>query len=331
MAIISKEYLLKQHFIGFPKEDDFCIQEKELPPLADEEYLMETLYLSLDPYMRPYSQRMMKPGDRMIGEGVGRVILSKNKEHPVGTFVVGPCGWTTHHIPRKEQVQMFRKIPEMDHLSYALGVLGMPGITAYFGLLDICDPKPGESVFVDAAAGAVGSLVGQIAKLTGCYVVGCAGSEEKLNFLKEIGFDAAFNYKTSNIDEEHRKLFPKGIDCFFDNVGGEMFDTTMTHMKRYGRISLCGGISQYNMRSDSLPKGPYVHNEAIPKELKIQGFLAPSFYGKAAVAINALRQWITEGKIKVREHVVEGFDNMPKGFLSLFDGENIGKMVVKVK
>jgi len=328
MAITSRSYLLKKHFVGFPKEDDFCIEEKQMPLLADGEYLMESLYLSLDPYMRPYSASM-KLGDRMIGEGVGRIIQSKNTDYPVGTLVVGPCGWTTHHIPTKETMKMFRKVPDMSHESYALGALGMPGLTAYFGFLNICEPKPGETVFVNAAAGAVGSLVGQIAKIKGCYVVGCAGSDAKVNFLKEIGFDAAFNYKTSKLDEKHKELFPNGIDCFFENVGGEMFDTTLTHMKKYGRVAVCGGISMYNHETPA--KGPYIHMQVIPKELKIQGLHANSFFAKYAEAINAISQWIAEGKIKAQEHVVEGFDNMSKGFMSLFAGENTGKMVVKVK
>jgi len=338
----SKHYTLKKHFVGLPQEDDFGHVEEAITPLADGEFLARALYLSVDPYMRPYS-RNMKEGSKMIGGGVGRVVDSKNEEFPKGCLVVGPFGWSTHVVSNQGIIKMFRKIPEIENPSLALGGLGLTGMTAYFGLLNICEPKAGETVFVNAAAGATGSVVGQIAKIKGCRVVGCAGSDAKVEYLKEIGFDGAFNYKTADLEKELKNLCPKGIDCFFDNVGGKMYDTVLKQMNRHGRISLCGCISLYNENTDGFgnTKGentvhpnslsPYVHFEAIPKELKIQGFIVTSYYDKGFMdAFTELSQWIKEGKIDAREHVVEGFESMPKAFISLFHGENIGKIVVKV-
>lgn len=334
----AKYYTLKKHFVGLPTEDDFEMHEETLPPLADGEFLVECLYLSVDPYMRPYS-RSLKEGSRMVGTGVGRIKESKAADYPAGALVVGPFGWATHVIPSQTMMQskMFKVMPEIEQTSYAIGALGLTGMTAYFGFLDICTPKNGETVFVNAAAGATGAVVGQIAKIKGCRVVGCAGSDTKVEYLKEIGFDGAFNYKTVNLDEKLTELCPKGIDCFFDNVGGSMYDTAVKHMNRYGRISLCGCISMYNENPDTeessaLGKGmgPYIHLAAIPKELKIQGFMTPSFTSRFMEAFGALNGWINEGKIQVREHVVDGFGAMPRAFISLFHGVNIGKVVIKL-
>jgi len=337
MAVKSKTFNLKKHFVGLPREEDFEVVEKTLPPIADGEFLIESLYLSVDPYMRPYS-RSMKEGTKMIGSGVGKVIESKSEEYPKDTIVTGPFGWTTHLVPDAQLVKsnMFRKVPpQLQNISYALGAVGLTGMTAYFGLLDVCQPKSGETVFVNSAAGATGSVVGQIAKIKGCRVVGCAGSDAKVEYLKEIGFDGAFNYKTQDLEKELSTLCPKGIDCFFDNVGGKMFDTTMKHMNRHGRIALCGCISSYNDQPEDKQSlgggtGPYVHLLAIPKELKIQGFIVTSFYAKINEAITDLSGWIQEGKLNVHEHVLEGFETMPRAFMSLFQGENIGKVVVKM-
>jgi len=271
----------------------------------------------------------------MIGVGVGKVIESKNVEFPVETVVVGSFGWRTHIIVTEAMTnsssQNFRKVPSGISMSKTLGILGLTGLTAYFGFLDICQPKAGETVFVNTAAGAVGNVVGQIAKLKGCHVVGCAGTEAKLEYLRELGFDDVFNYKTADLDKTLKELCPKGIDCFFDNVGGKMFDITLGHMNKYGRISLCGAISTYNSTDPANEKTQNIHMVAISKELKIQGFLAPSFYGRYEEGVGALVQWMKEGMVKDREHVVEGFDNMPKAFIGLFSGDNIGKTVVKIQ
>ncbi|XP_057306311.1 prostaglandin reductase 1-like [Hydractinia symbiolongicarpus] len=331
MAKAGKTFMFKKHFVGLPKEDDFDLVDTTLRELEDGEFLFESQFLSVDPYMRLFTSQL-PTGIPMIGSGVGKVTESKNENYPVNSIVVGPCGWTTHFIVTKELVKSkeFLVIPSDMQMSHSLGTLGMPGMTAYFGLLDICNPKEGETVFVNAAAGAVGNVVGQIAKIKGCRVVGCAGSDEKLKYLKEIGFDAVFNYKNADFEKTFSELCPKGIDCFFENVGGAMFDAAMNHMNKYGRIAVIGGISGYNSVHEP-PKGPYIHLPTIMKELKIQGFMAGSYTDRNPEGFKQLNSWINEGKLKVREKVIEGFENMPKALISLFHGEHIGKVVVSVK
>ncbi|ERE84700.1 prostaglandin reductase 1-like protein [Cricetulus griseus] len=243
----AKSWTLKKHFEGFPTDSNFELKTTELPPLNNGEVLLEALFISVDPYMRIASKRL-KEGDRMMGEQVARVVESKNPAFPAGTIVVALSGWTSHSISdgnglRKLPAEWPDKLP----LSLALGTVGMPGLTAYFGLLDICGVKGGETVMVNAAAGAVGSVVGQIAKLKGCKVVGAAGSDEKVAYLKKLGFDVAFNYKTvKSLEEALRMASPDGYDCYFDNVGGEFSNTVISQMKTFGRIAICGAISQYN-------------------------------------------------------------------------------------
>jgi len=326
----AKVFYLKNKYDGLPKEEDFEIREEVLPAIKDGEFLIENLYNSVDPYMRGHSD-LGKAGQAMSGAAVGKVTESKNSAYPVGSFVVGGFGWRTYAIGNERMTKgpMFRKYNSKLSPSYALGILGLTGFTGYFGLLEICNPQPGETVFVNAAAGATGSTVGQIAKIKDCRVVGCAGSDDKVKYLKELGFDGAFNYKTADMAASLKELCPKGIDCFFDNVGGTMFDTVMTQMNRLGRISLCGSISAYNNKNKGALKGPYVHMFAIERELKLQGFMAPTFGPKFPIAEKEISGWIDEGKIKASEHVVEGFENMPKAFISLFSGSNIGKIVIK--
>ncbi|NWY29494.1 PTGR1 reductase, partial [Pheucticus melanocephalus] len=254
--VIAKAWALKKHFDGFPKTSDFDLKKIELPNLKDggeQKLLLESVFLSVDPYMRPYSRRDMKEGDIMIGTQVARVVESKNPAFTVGAFVVAGRGWRTHFISDGKDLQLLpSNWPESLPKSLALGTVGMPGLTAYFGLLEVCKMKPGETVLVNAAAGAVGSVVGQLAKIGGCKVVGCAGSDDKVAYLKQIGFDEAFNYKTvKSLDEALRKASPDGYDCFFDNVGGEFASVAISQMKKYGRIAVCGAISQYN---DSVPQ-----------------------------------------------------------------------------
>ncbi|XP_065669858.1 prostaglandin reductase 1 isoform X3 [Hydra vulgaris] len=329
---LTKTWYYKSAFDGLPKEDDFEMKVSDLPTIADEEFLCENLYLSVDPYMRYFASHMT-PGQIMIGAGVSRVIESKNEKYPVGTLLTAACGWTTHFVPKEIDMQhpVFKVIPiDLEEPSLALGVLGSTGLTAYHGLLDICAPKSGETVFVNTAAGAVGSIVGQLAKLKGCHVVGCTSSDDKVAYLKEIGFDGAFNYKTENMKEKLKELCPKGIDCFFDNVGGSQFDIALSEMNRHGRVALCGSISLYNEKEMFQVKGPYVHLFAIHNELKIQGFMVLTLYKDRFVeAFKEMHGYLTEGKISARDHVVKGFESMPKALIGLFHSVNIGKVVVK--
>ncbi|NWI24234.1 PTGR1 reductase, partial [Sula dactylatra] len=247
--VTAKVWILKKHFEGFPKTSNFELKKIELPNLKDGELLLESVFLCVDTYMRPYSRRDMKEGDIMIGTQVARIVESKNPAFTVETFVVARSGWRTHFISDGKDLQLLPSSwPESLPRSLALGTVGMPGLTAYFGLLEVCKMKPGETVLVNAAAGAVGSVVGQLAKIGGCKVVGCVGSEEKVAYLKKIGFDEVFNYKTvTSLEEALRKASPDGYDCFFDNVGGDFTSTAISQMKKYGRIALCGAISRHNV------------------------------------------------------------------------------------
>uniref|UniRef100_A0A8B9WJE4 Prostaglandin reductase 1 n=1 Tax=Bos mutus grunniens TaxID=30521 RepID=A0A8B9WJE4_BOSMU len=306
----AKSWTLKKHFVGYPTNSDFELKTVELPPLKDGEVLLEALYLTVDPYMR--------------------VVESKNSAFPTGTIVLAPSGWTTHSISNGEKLEkVLAEWPDTLPLSLALGTVGMPGLTAYFGLLDICGVKGGETVLVSAAAGAVGSIVGQIAKLKGCKVVGTAGSDEKVAWLKKHGFDVALNYKTvKSLEEALKVAAPEGYDCYFDNVGGEFSNVAITQMKKFGRIAICGAISVYN-RTSPLPPGPSPEI-IILKELHLQGFIVYRWQGEVRQkALRDLLKWVSEGKIQYHEHVTEGFENMPAAFIGLLKGENLGKAIVK--
>ncbi|XP_053321828.1 prostaglandin reductase 1-like [Spea bombifrons] len=328
--VVAKSWTMARHFEAIPKPDEFKLIEKELPPLKDGEVLLESEFLSVDPYMRPYSRQFLKEGDVMMGSQVARVVESKNPNIAVGTYYVANSGWTTHFISDGQGIHALPPTwPESLPRSLALGVLGMPGYTAYFGLLDICNPKEGEVVLVNCAAGAVGSLVGQIAKIKGCKAVGSAGSDDKVAYLKEIGFDEAFNYKTvSSLAEALKQASPEGYDCYFENVGGKYADAALPQMKTFGRVSVCGSISMYN--DSVLQTGPYIQPYLLFKQLRMEGFIVTRWEDRYPEAQKHLLEWVLEGKLKYREHVINGFENMPLGFIGLFKGDNIGKAIIKV-
>ncbi|XP_040273189.1 prostaglandin reductase 1-like [Bufo bufo] len=328
--VVSKSWTLVRHFEGAPKLEDFKLIEKELPPIKDGEVLLESEFWSVDPYMRAYS-KSLKEGDVLMGSQVARVIESKNPAFAVGDYYVARSGWTTHFISDGEELRALPSSwPESLPRSLALGAVGMPGVTAYIGLHLICNPKPGEVFLVNSAAGAVGTIVGQIAKIKGCKVVGSAGSDEKVEYLKEIGFDAAFNYKTvSSLDEALKKASPEGYDCYFEQVGGKFGDAALQQMKDFGRIAVCGCISMYN---DSIPQtGPYVHPLILFKQLRMEGFLIFHYENKPIYeeAQKKLLEWILEGKVKYHEHITNGFENMSAGFIGMLNGENTGKAIIK--
>ncbi|XP_022534204.2 prostaglandin reductase 1 [Astyanax mexicanus] len=326
----AKTWNLKQHFEGFPKNSDFELRQIQLPEPQNGEVLLEAVFLSVDPYMRPYSRVQMKPGDVMIGAQVAKVIQSKNPAFPVGCHVVGQCGWRTHTISDGTGLtRIIAAWPQDVPLSLALGGLGMPGLTALYGLEEVLTIKPGETVLVNAAAGAVGTVVGQIAKLKGCKVVGSVGSDAKVSYLKELGFDHVFNYKTvSSLEEALKKASPDGYDCYFENVGGDFFSAALPQMKMFGRIAVCGGISQYN---DKEPQtGPYPHMSMIFKQLKMEGFLVRRWENKNEESLIRMLTWVKQGKLKCKEHVTTGFENMPAAFMGMLQGDNTGKAVIKV-
>jgi NADPH-dependent curcumin reductase CurA len=277
---------------------------------------------------RPSYAAPVRLGDVMVGSVVGKVIQSHNPKFPMGTIVEGALGWQEYAVTSGEGIR--RIDPTVAPISTALGILGMPGLTAYFGLLDICNPQPGETVLVSGAAGAVGSLVGQIAKIKGCRVNGVAGSDDKIRYLtQELNFDTAFNYKTA--DDYFRKLkevCPSGIDVYFDNVGGSLTDAVFLVMNVHARISVCGQISQYNL--DKPEMGPRLLWKLIEKRAKVQGFLVFDYASRYKEGIKQLTEWYQASKIKYRETITEGIENAPKAFIGMLKGQNIGKQLVKL-
>ncbi|KAL4604992.1 prostaglandin reductase 1 [Arapaima gigas] len=329
-AMQGRTWTLQRHFDGFPKISDFELKLELLPEPQNGEVLLEALFLSVDPYMRPYSRVRMKEGDVMIGGQVARVIQSQNPSFPVGSLVVANCGWRTHTVSDgRTLTPLVAGWPEDVPVSFALGAIGMPGLTALYGLEEVCQLKAGETLLVNAAAGAVGSVVGQIAKIKGSRVVGCAGSNHKVAYLRELGFDEAFNYKTvASLEEALKKASPEGYDCYFENVGGQFSSAVMPLMKPFGRIAVCGSISLYN---DTIPQtGPFIHTHMIFKQLRMEGFLCNRWAHKDKESLQRLLAWVKEGKLKCSEHVTEGFENMPMAFMGMLRGENTGKAIVKV-
>ncbi|XP_043216218.1 prostaglandin reductase 1-like isoform X1 [Amphibalanus amphitrite] len=333
----AEKFTLLRHFDGMPQPSDFQLESEDLPELKEGEFLCEAEFLSVDPYMRPYS-RNLKPPVTMIGSQVARVLESKSDKFPVGCRVVGKLGWRSRTVASEDtpsSVFGLRKLPDLGDLptSYALGSCGMPGNTAYFGFLEICKPKEGETVVVTGAAGAVGSLVGQIAKIKGCRVVGFAGTDDKCAWIRQLGFDVAINYKTcADIDAALKEAAPDGVDCYFDNVGGMLSYQIRKQMNVYGRISVCGCISSYNEKTGEEVKLEVPEKLILFKQLKVEGFLvyrwdADDEWNKG---IEQMASWIREGKIAVQETVTEGFQNMPQAFIGMLNGANTGKAIVKV-
>jgi len=318
-----------------PTEANFKMLATRIPDVNDGEMLVKALYLSVDPYMRGRISGMksyaapVEVGQTMVGGGVAQVIESKNPGFAVGDVVDIYMGWQEYAVSNGRGV---RKLdPNAAPISTALGVLGMTGMTAYFGLLDVCDPKPGETVLVSGAAGAVGSIVGQIAKIKGCKAVGIAGGDDKVEYiLRECGYDSAFNYKTTdNYAAKLKELCPNGIDVYFDNVGGPITDAVFGLLNVHARISICGQISIYN--ATKVEMGPRLLGALIVARAKVQGFLVSDYTAKFGPALAEMAEWVRSGQIKYREDIVEGFDNMPAAFIGLFQGENTGKRLVKVK
>jgi len=294
--------------------------------------LAEAIYLSVDPYMRLYADRIPLQST-MVGTQVARITESKNSKFPVGKYVMGQFGWRTHTVsngePSPTNVPVL-VIPDLEDspLSLAIGVLGPPGNSAYFGFLEILEPKAGETLVVSGAAGAVGSHVGQIAKIKGLTVIGIAGSNEKGKWLTEdLGFDYFINYKTQNIDEKLKEIAPNGVDLYFDNVGGGVTTAVFNNMKHFGRISACGSISGYN---EQAPTVTPIQPAMVHRELKMQGFINIVWKDKWSEAFKQNLEWVKQGKLKYKETVTEGFDNMFNAFTDMLKGGNTGKAIVKV-
>jgi NADPH:quinone reductase len=333
LPAVNRQFVLAARPVGMPKESDFRIVDAPIPALTNGQILVRTLFLSVDPYMRGRMTGIrtyadpVDIGQVMVGGTVGNVLQSLNPQFHAGDIVAGYWGWQEYAISDGRGLQKLdaSRAP----VSTALGVLGIPGMTAYFGFLDICQPKPGETVVISGAAGAVGSLVGQIAKIKGCRAVGVAGSDEKIAWLTgDLGFDGAFNYRTAeDYVAKLKELCPKGIDCYFDNVGGPVTDAVLPVLNVRARISVCGQISQYNSSKPEVGVRPYIY--LLSKQSRAEGFIVSQFADRFPEGIAQMAQWLKEGKLKYREHVVEGFENAPRALIGVLQGDNTGKMLVK--
>jgi leukotriene B4 12-hydroxydehydrogenase/15-oxo-prostaglandin 13-reductase len=332
--MVNRQFVLASRPVGMPKESDLRLVEAPVPALRDGEVLLRALYLSVDPYMRGRMNAAksyapsVEIGELMVGGGVARVVESKNPGYATGDVVNLQMGWQEYAVSNGEGL---RKIdPHLAPVSTALGVLGMPGLTAYFGLLEVCGVNAGETVVVSAAAGAVGSVVGQIARIKGCRAVGIAGGPEKTRYvIEECGFDAALDYKsTTDYAAAIKELCPQGVDVYFDNVGGPITDAVLANLNARSRIAICGQISQAN---DTQPStGPRMWRHLLVARAKVQGFLVFDYAARYGSALEQLAQWVRSGQIKYHEDIVEGFENMPRALIGLFRGENLGKRLVKV-
>lgn len=331
---MNKTILLNKRPAGKPTVDDFKFISESLPITKEGEILLKTLYVSVDPYLRgrmndsksyaaPFE--LNKP---MRSGTIGEVIESKNSHFKKGDFVTGNLEWKELQTSTGRDINIIAAKPS--ELTAHLGVLGMTGLAAYLGLTEIGLPKTGETLVVSGAAGAVGSIVGQIGKLLGCKVIGITGSDEKVKLVKsKFGFDEAINYKTNrDLKDAVNKACPEGVDIYFDNVGGDISDAVLANINKYARLPLCGTIALYN--STMMPVGPRIQPLLLTKSATMRGFIVGDFVEKFPTATQQLTSWLKEGKLKYSETIVEGFENIPKAFLDLFEGKNEGKMIVKI-
>lgn len=318
---------------GTPTDEDFAFVEKDIPSLQEDELLLKTLYLSVDPYMRgrmrdvksyvaPYNLN-----EPINGGVLAEVIESKSDRFKKGDIATGTLNWSEYNIVKANAVQ--KVDPSVAPITTRLSVLGMTGLTAYFGLLDIGKPKAGETVVISGAAGAVGSIVGQIAKLKGARAVGIAGSDEKVDYLiNELGFDAAVNYKKDSFKEDLKKAVADGVDVYFDNVGGPVSDAVLLEINRNARVVMCGTISSYNNPKEDL--GPRIQWKFVTTSSMMKGFTLGDYASELKTGAIELGKWFQEGKLKYEETITEGFEKTPEAFRGLFEGSNLGKQLVKV-
>ena len=337
MSSVNRQWLLKERPTGMVGPEHFEHVESDMPEpnLGAGEVLVKTLMLGFDPAMRGWlmDQRSYLPpvgiGEPMRASGVGQVVSSENPDLPVGTIVQGLLNWQEYSVAGPQSLMPPRPVPEGVPISMPLSVFGTTSLTAYFGLLDVCDPQAGETVLVSGAAGATGSMVAQIAKQKGCKVVGIAGGEEKCQWLLDAcGVDAAIDYKSEDLPSRIAELCPEGVNVFFDNVGGSTLEAAIGQMADFGRISLCGGISGYN---DSEPQpGPNNLMLLVGRRIKMQGFIVLDYLDRAEEAMTYLADQVTSGKLAWREDIQEGFENIPATLQRLFDGANVGKQMLKL-
>lgn len=334
MQNVNRRVVLASRPKGYPELSNFRLEEVPIEDPGPGEALVRTHYLSLDPYMRgrmsdaPSYVPPLALGEVIVGGIVGEVVRSNSDAFAVGDVVEGRLGWQEYGMARADTV---RKVPFPDiSMSTALGVLGMPGMTAFFGLLEIGKPVAGDTVVVSAASGAVGALVGQIAKLSGCRVVGIAGSDKKVAYITdELGFDAGINHRAAeDIGAALDDACPDGIDVYFDNVGGPITDAVVQRLGFRARVAICGQISQYNLETP--PPAPSVLRPLLIKQARMEGFIVMSFQAKFEEGRARMAQWIREGKLKYREDVTDGIENAPEQFIELMRGHNFGKKLIRM-
>ncbi len=331
---MNRQILLNAHPKGELKHTDFKQVAVDMPSPGAGEVLVQTLYLALEPAMKGWMENRsdyMAPlaiGDLMRGGGSGRVIESNNSDFPVGTIVTGGWGWQEYAVAGGKDVPL-QVIAEGMPVPSAMSLLGTTGLTAYFGMLDVGEPKAGDRVLVSGAAGATGSVAGQIAKLKGCSVIGIAGSTQKCQWLvDELGFDGAINYREEDVAARVKDLCPDGINVFYDNVGGEILDTGLANLALYARVVICGGISRYNL-SGEIP-GPKNYFNLVFRRSRMQGFILFDYMSRYPEAQSFLREHYLSGELKSKETIMEGFEQMPTALMSLFSGDNMGKQLVHV-
>ncbi len=332
--IMNKQILLKSRPVGKPTLENFDIVNAPAVVAHQGEVLVKAQYISVDPYMRGRmsdAKSYVPPfevGKPIEGGVVGEVIESKHSNYIVGDKVIGALAWQEIQSVPAEKVTKLNS--ELAPMSYYLGILGMPGLTAYFGLLDIGKPTEGETVVVSGAAGAVGMVVGQIARIKGCRVVGIAGNDEKNSYLKnELHFDEVINYNTtSDMEAAIADACPNGVDIYFDNVGGEISDAVIANINKGARIILCGQISLYNNTEAAI--GPRVQPTLLKKSALMQGFIVSNYLSRWPEGVSELAKWLTDGRLKYQQTITRGFENLPQAFIGLFEGKNTGKSLVEV-
>ncbi len=331
---MPRQIVLVSRPSGWPTEDNFAMTEADRPDLADGQVRVRNLFMSVDPYMRGRMNDVksyvppFQLGEPLQGGAIGLVTESRSADLAEGDLVLHMLGWRDEAVLPARHAQKVAAAEGLSPSAY-LGVLGMPALTAYVGLLDIAALEPGDVVFVSGAAGAVGSMAGQIAKLKGAArVIGSAGSEEKVRWLREIGFDAAFNYKAAPVFGQLREAAPEGIDVYFDNVGGDHLEAALAVLNTHGRVAMCGAIAHYN--ATELPAGPQNLALAIGKRLTLRGFIVSDHQDRTPDMIADVSGWLREGKLFHTETVVEGLDQAPAAFINLLRGHNTGKMIVRL-
>jgi|AntDeeMinimDraft_5_1070356.scaffolds.fasta_scaffold00255_1 hypothetical protein len=332
----NQEIVLAEHPSGVPTKSTFGVQDIEMPKLSGNQVLLKGLYVSVDPGMRGFMDKgdddaagnkfeLNKP---ITSRSVAQVVESETDDFPKGTIVHGRLPWQKYMVIKTDGLE--KVDPDLAPISTSVSILGIPGLAAYFGMLNIGNPQNGETVVVSGAAGSVGSVASQIAKLHDCHVVGIAGSDEKIEYLEnELGLDKGINYKeTDDMQKAIKDACPDGVDVFFDNVGGDLFDAVFANINKKARMTICGQIAEYN--SDEPPKGPRPQHRLIKKSARIEGFVVFDFKDEFDTAKKQLGDWLNNGQLKYKENLVEGFENIPSAFIGLFKGENIGKQMVKI-